>query len=62
MTDDIDLPLDCKILVQIVPAVLGAYDNRTPDQMTREEVAELEAFFTEAYGRPVELWWEDEAA
>jgi hypothetical protein len=59
VTDDIELPENCKVLVQIVPAVLGAYDNRTPDQMTQEELAELEALLTELQGHPVKLAEDD---
>lgn len=59
VTDDIDLPMHCMIYVQIIPAVLGAYDLRHPSEETREEVAELEAFFSEMHGHPVDLWWGD---
>lgn len=55
VTDDIPLPMRCKVLVQLVPAALGPEDARTPDQMTPEEIAEAEALFSELAGYPVRL-------
>lgn len=55
VTDDIPLPSRCKVLVQIVPAALGPDELRTPAEMTPEEIADLEAFYSEMYGHPFKL-------